>query len=566
MYVFLRQEVERRSGDTVLADAVVDALIVWALEGTSPDTDILMSRNEVRDKILTEIPTAKQLVDELLDGRMESLANKGNKSGREVRWYRKRDAFCLPYETRRLVELENSDDELVKIRALESIRGRIVDVSGQELTPDEIDQCVAVADRAVQIAFEREGLEFSYFLQQSQADTDYPTISDCIAASLDEARVDPKRRLVYGDAAFRAVRSSMYYSRPEERDYFGRLSRTYGLLFTLNCEPRLIEYFQEMAADFHLYVGSDVLVRALSERHLPREDQMTRNMLAMARAAGAVLVLAAPVLAEVVAHLRATDMEFRNWFSASEQHVTMGLARNAPKILVRSYFYAKLEPALHEQVPASWDRYMSQFCEYPDLHRARGVESVRRYLQAQFGMQFESIEDVRSLANASEVQQLAGALEEIKTSRNLASNDALMTLAVYGLRAKNREDSQVSEFGYRTWWLTDEARILRYTKALIEAHAGVRYMMRPDFLLNFFALAPSVADVRRAYANVFPTLLGVRLARRMDEGAFREMMQKVRGWDEWEDGRRAAAVAELSDRLKGDFSRQYLTQFDRSER
>lgn len=43
VYGFLRQEVDRRTGDTTLVDAVTDALILWALEGTDPDTGKLMS-------------------------------------------------------------------------------------------------------------------------------------------------------------------------------------------------------------------------------------------------------------------------------------------------------------------------------------------------------------------------------------------------------------------------------------------------------------------------------------------------------------------------------------------
>jgi len=35
-----------------------------------------------------------------------------------------------------------------------------------------------------------------------------------------------------------------YDSLEVERLYLGKLSRTYTLLFTLNTEPRLIEYFQ----------------------------------------------------------------------------------------------------------------------------------------------------------------------------------------------------------------------------------------------------------------------------------------------------------------------------------
>ena len=51
IYVFLRQEVERRSGDEGLIDAVVDSLILWALEGTDPDQGKFRTRAEIKTAI-----------------------------------------------------------------------------------------------------------------------------------------------------------------------------------------------------------------------------------------------------------------------------------------------------------------------------------------------------------------------------------------------------------------------------------------------------------------------------------------------------------------------------------
>jgi len=96
--VFLRQEVERRSGETNLYEAVVDSLILWALEGTDPETGIFMSRQDLRSRIVSELPVATQMLDQLFDQRIEWLSSKDNSSGREVRWYKTEDRFCLPYE------------------------------------------------------------------------------------------------------------------------------------------------------------------------------------------------------------------------------------------------------------------------------------------------------------------------------------------------------------------------------------------------------------------------------------------------------------------------------------
>lgn len=560
IYVFLRQEVERRSGETNLYEAVVDSLILWALEGTDPETGIFMSRQDLRSRIVSELPVATQMLDQLFDQRIEWLSSKDNSSGREVRWYKTEDRFCLPYETRRVVEDENESDEQVRIAASDSFRTRLSSYEDPTLESSEIEKCVLVVNRAVQFAFEREGLSFSYFLERDSQKESYPTINDHITSALEELKIPRDIRTRIGEAAYQTIRDAMYRSDERERIFFRRISRTYGLLFTLRCDPKLIEYFQDMSAEFQLYVGADILVRALSERYLLPEDQMIRNMLAMAKESGAKLLLTEPALEEVWNHLKSCDYEFKSFMSSIEDSITLDIARNDPKILVRSYFYARLQPDEHVGNPRSWDLYIGQFCDYGELHRLSGKESIRKYLQATFSMDYVARSQLEEHIVPKALEALSAKLEDAKKSKNLATNDALMALAVYAIRDLRKETAEVSEFGYQTWWLTNESMMLRFTHELEESHGESRYMMRPDFLLNYLSLAPSAEKARRTFANVFPTLLSIRLSRRMDEEDFQGMMKKVQGWSDWESGRKAAAVGKLSDELKSDFRKQYLTE------
>jgi hypothetical protein len=139
----------------------------------------------------------------------------------------------------------------------------------------------------------------------------------------------------------------------------------------------------------------------------------------------------------------------------------------------------------------------------------------------------------------------------------LARNDATLALGVYARRKAKQESNARGEFGYRTWWLTREAAIITPAGKLIAEHDGSRFMMRPEFLLNFIALAPSAKSVRDTYASVFPTMQGIRLANRMADKPFLELMRQVDDAMELEEGRREAEVARLADKLMGDFGRKY---------
>jgi len=386
------------------------------------------------------------------------------------------------------------------------------------------------------------------------------THSDHVDDYLIEIKVDSSDYPILKDAVLRALQRAFYNSTDEERQYFRCLSATYTLLFCLNTEPRIVQYFQDMAADFTLLVGSDILIRALSERYLRPEDQLTRNTLRLIKDAGGSLVLTEPVLDEVASHIVASVNEFENHYQPIEQHLDLVIARNSDRILIRAYFYSKLQPPEGITGPRNWRDYINQFCDYGHVRSREGKEQIRRYLIAQFEMSYETRETLASLCDSGEVDSLALSLKAEKKDERLAENDALLTLAIYGRRKSQQEHSSVSEFGYKTWWLTAEARILRHTDHLVKGY-GARYMMRPEFLLNFITLAPSVSEVRRAYRETFPSVLGLRLSRRIESSELKKVLRKVAQATELDPGRREATISQLSDKLKGDFLRPYAVRF-----
>lgn len=552
-YVFLRQELDRRGGNTELIDAVTDSLIMWALEGTDPDEGILMSIDEVAGRILAEVPLARELLSERIPLRLGALSKK-TEGRRTINWHRTEDAFCLPYATRLLIEDENAQDEALMLRVQDGFRERLRKAGLDETLVDSGAQTVMLA---MQATYEKQGLRLAAYLEAKDAPDDELAIADQVFDAMHKLDVKPTNAYAMGDAVLASIRASLYASSEDERLYFGKLSRTYSLLFTLQSDPQVVRYFQDMAGDFYLYVGADILVRCLSERYLRPEDQMTRNMLKMLAAAGSTLVLAEPVLVEVVNHLRRCDHEYRNVIQSVEQNIDYDMARNVGPIVLRAYLYSKLSDTIATHPPDSWPLFVEQICTYSRLHTRGAVEEVKGYLLGAFSMLFESRSELEALVHDAQVEELGEKLEVWKRHAELARNDALLACSIYGRRNALGEGSTATEFGHRTWWLTKETTILRYTGDLVAEYGGSRYMMRPEFALNFLSFAPSAEEVRNTYAAIFPSLLGIRLAKRMDEPAFHALIQSVNNAQALEPARRAAAMATMADTLKGDFRRNY---------
>lgn len=555
VYVFLRQEVERRLGKSSLLEAVTDALILWALEGTDPEKKIFLTRHKVQAKIEETVPPARKFIRGVFDKRLEVLSSKGNATGREIRWYKKDDKFCLPFETRKIVEEENLADEIVRVSVIEILVNRASAIA-DDIVAEDAKKLADLSLRALQIAFETKGLEFAAFLGGNGDGAEEYSLADSVDKAFEQLEVPNPRYGTWKQMVLRMLRGTIYESSPQERLYLGKLCRTYLLLFSLNAEPRIVEYFQSMASDFYLYVGADILIHALSERYLRPEDRMTTHLLEMLARMGATLVLAEPVVGEVHANLATSDFEFRNHYAEIEPYVTVDLARHCSKILIRAYFYARLDPVDKQLRPAGWRSYVEQFCTYKDLHTATGQEELKDYFLNKFSMRYESRSDLQKLCEPKKLQALTEKLLPHKKKEVLAQNDALMILATYGRRSQSGERSRTTSFGYRTWWLTHEIRVRQHTHDL-HRETGGHYIIRPEFLLNFIALSPTAVEVRKAYENVFPTLLGVRLSGRLRDDTFHELLAKAKESSQMEPARLGAAMASLSNQLKGDFYKRY---------
>jgi hypothetical protein len=161
-----------------------------------------------------------------------------------------------------------------------------------------------------------------------------------------------------------------------------------------------------------------------------------------------------------------------------------------------------------------------------------------------------------AVTDRNAMNELAERLTEKKKNITLAKNDALMIFGTYGLRKKFAESTKKGTMGFATWWLTNEFFVVDTTKTIVREQ-GARYLMRPDYLLNFIALSPQAASIRATYATVFPSTIGLAVGRRVRPEAMQDVLEQLREFKETEPGRIAVKVAELSDKLKSDLHKRY---------
>jgi hypothetical protein len=327
-------------------------------------------------------------------------------------------------------------------------------------------------------------------------------------------------------------------------------------------EPQIVEFFQGMKGKFHLYVGTDIIVRALSEAFLPEADRATENMLKILRQAGSDLVLTEPSLDEVWTHLISTDTEFAADWAAIEPKVDFALASQAQRILIRAYFYTTLAPASHRPRFKGWSSFIDQFCPYKSLRKSEGKDGLRDYLCRRYGLQFEDREFLYQQVDPDELNAVTSQIVPMKRNEFIARNDALTILLVYARRRANRERYSSNPFGYTSWWLTQESKVQSVVADLVSSK-GARCILRPEFLMYYISMLPKKQDVEKVYREAFPSLYGVKLGRRVRPELLADVLERTKRFMAYDEARVSSELKRFSNKLKADQMRVYSEALDK---
>lgn len=561
IFAFLDFELRDRFSKDVLHDKILDSLIYWTLRDTDPDTNKLKTRQNLVDSIKTVAPSAANFLLPRLNNRLVELCHKDGGGEERVRHHRKLDSFCLPFEMRRQLAERAVEENSLQEQFMLSITLRLKSCSATELNRTDLEVGARLVFDSVHEYFVEQGLILSAFLEKRVEDIHIndQVVELQVSKVLSKLNVATKISPELVGRCMKVLGGIFYNTSDVERKYLGYLSRSSMLFMTLQSSPRVIEYFNQMSGNFRLLVGTDLLIKAISEQHLKPELRQVETLLQVCIKLGAKLILAEPVLDEVVTHLHAVDLEYRNHYLPNEAYLDVAKIGECDRILIRSYYHARL---IERTTKKGWDAFIDSLLDPKALRNKseQGREQLRGYLVQRFHLLFESYDDLGKGVNQSRVDLLAAQLSNARGSEkhsNLSQNDALMVHATYAQRKANKESANYDGFGYRTWWLTKETHILSFTGDLVRQEGGVPYIMRPEFLLNFVTFASKASDARKAFSDILPTTVGLQLGQHLKQDVMNELLDSVSNWDDLPPERISMMLADRVNKLKYDRFKQY---------
>lgn len=539
VYVFISQQWDEHRSTQDLEQVAVDSLILLALEGTDPDKNLLRSRDEIREKIISILPHAS-LIDQKIDQRLHALSQKP----RRINHHKNENQYCLPYETRLQLGQKNLDDRALHEDFFDSASKRLkrhldfesVTVNDPaRLVPEVLKQC-----------FLNQGLQFSEFLHTTDTTSTFErSLDEIIERVVEESQVKKKNKEKVSRALLATVREVLYQGDENEKAYLRRLSDTYMMMFLMQGDPAVAAYFAALSTKLELFVDNSILIPALSEFHLDERNRRFWNLLVSAKRAGVTLRINEVTLSELANHLnRVADLYTNEYHYQRDVYLDENAIRYVDEILLRSYFYQRMRG--HR---GTFHQYLDNFAT---PHSSTIEEELVEFLQSEFGIRYVDESSLGISVDSQDLDTLAFELEKVKGNAKRAENDAKTILSIFALRSKNNEKGKGNVFGYRTWWLSQDTK----TYVTVERCFGNKYKpscyLRPDFLYNFIALAPNVQQSKEVFDTLFPSLLGVSVSHHIDGTTVEAIRSSLKAHEDLSPVRKRAVLRTLTDRLKTD--------------
>jgi hypothetical protein len=542
LFVFLQQQFDTVSSDRSIDNLLADTLILFALEDTDPDLKIVKKPKDIYDSIKKYLKFDVKLLNDKISERLTSLSKKP----RKIQYHSKLKGYCLPYSTRSNIRDRNiQDNALVDVFNTQSVKLINKYFKDSHVSVKDINALIKTIFNNI---YYRQGLEFSNFVLHGDSQSVVEqNLNEIISEAVEKSKVISKNQSTIKTALHLAIREIVYNGSEEQSKFLKALSNTYMLMFLLQWEPKISIYFQSLASKMKIFVDNSIIIPALSEYFLSKPNRRHWNLLEGATKAGISLFINETLLNELISHFKMVVNKYYNDFKAQED-VYLNDESDlifVEEIMIRAYFYAKKRKFVQ-----TFNQFITNFV---DVDFQSTKEDLIEYLKSTFGIEYISNKAGEISIDQSEKDALTDRLKHRKKNDIRAVNDAEMILSIYYLREKNNESSSSGIFGYKTWWLSKDTSTY---KAVRETFGDAKYTVscyiRPDFIYNYIALSPTTDEVRNAYQEMFPTMLGVNLSYHMPREVASAVQDKIKEFHLLPNVRIKQIVKRSIDRLKSD--------------
>lgn len=541
LYIFLQQQVMGVSTNTKTDEFLADTLILFSLKETDPDKGKVLTKDEIKDFISHLFSFDAERIVKKIDERIDQLCEKP----RKIKFDSRFSGYLLPFETRNEINQKYIQDKRVYdsfcLESNKKIKHYLKDENVR------VADCHSLIEKAIHKIYYQQGLEFSQLIVSGQCpETFDKNLPEVISQVVEESRIVPKNKAQVKNALLLAIREIVYNGSEEEKKFLFALSQTYTMLFLLQCEPHVSNFFEAMASELEVYVCASIIIPALSEYFLEPRNKRYWALLKGARAAGVKLIVNESIVEELANHFRHIKNQYVNEYNSDDDFFSEDdiASLYVKEIMLRAFFYSR-----SRNKALDFRSFMNNFVD-PSFSSLE--EDIIEFLKGEFGIQFIPDSSVNIFQDPKEISLISTELEKVKKHKDIAINHAKIALAVYYLREKKNEKGNLGVFGYKTWWLTQDVKTFLAVRQHFSEKYNVTCYIRPDFLFNYISISPKKQDVDSVFSQMFPSLLGVSISYHIPPEIFDLTHKFLLDHKEKTPVRIKSILRNLADQLKSD--------------
>lgn len=502
-FVYLGLQWRDDTREKGLTKVCFEAIVRSVLRDTDPDHR--MSRAEVKRHVAVLVPAQHGATrDFQVEGALKRLAKV------YIRHHQKDDEFCLTWEERKrlasrlaVVAAQNTalDSEL---RAMVS---RLAEEDGTALATEGLEEAVSRCRSVLERVLLDRGEVFAEAVTRDRGagvrfeDVEAVVYADFVA--------NPSKTLVEPRVVAAAVISLMADPPEDVRASLRNLADTYTLFAFMRETPDVQWAVVKIFSEGDIWLDASVVLPLFAEDLLDESSRSHGLMLGAAREAGLRLYVTPGVIEELATHVTRSY----GYYTA----LARGEAYGSEPFLLSAW---RLSGSSQEF--ASW---LETFC---GAHRKE--DDIADYLMEEFGIREQSLAEYVSRAEPEIVAQIGEIWHEARDRRDelrvkhglppmdtgtralLVSHDVENYLGLQMRRQAKGE--RRSAFGFKSWWLTLDGTAFRIAREL-EDRLGRRPdpspAISPDFMLNYLAIGPVRARLKRKTEEALPLMLNMSI-------------------------------------------------------
>jgi hypothetical protein len=544
LYVYLMHQIENNDEIESLNEKLIDSLILYSLRDTDPENGFFCSVDEIILSVKSFLNFEVEKLQLKVNKRLNVLSKKPN---RKINHHGDIDKYCLPFETRQEIVINNAKDKgLYDHFHEEAIKVITKNLKAAGVSVSDMTQLL---DAILEKIYYRQGLEFSDFLLNSGCHDKFEvSLSDTVGEVLEASSVISKNRAKVKESLILSIRDLIYHGSEKSKQYLQCLAKTYLMLFLLKCDPKIVDFFQSMAGNLNIFVCTSIIVPAFSEIYLNKQNKRYWSLLKAAKSKGVKLVVNDTIISELDFHIKRSKFIYDEEYKDNIDFYSENASELVSEILVRSFIHALNENFVH-----NYDQFIENFIS---IKGGNTKQELIDFLHEEFGIEYVTSDTLGVTIDQDDFDKLTDALTKVKKSQEKAQTDAKLILTVYAIRKKNGEEVSSLD-GYRTWWLSSDTMTHRAVSSLFKDKYPVSCYMRPDFLYNYISFTPSKDQISEVYKNTFPNMLGVQISNHLPKEISSSIRTIIKQHAGKLDGRIKAQIRGLVDDLKSNPNLDY---------